>query len=163
MVGETRRATIQEASRILGVSEGAVRKRVKRGTLPHYKEQPSGRVYVHLEGGSRGVDQGVDNGVSHDSEALISEMRGRIADLRDQLASERQAHAEARRLLAAALERIPPQIEAPPEQPSPAQASEEAAEQPAQGAVRVGGYPPGGGEPQSPAEPLPWWRRMFGG
>jgi ferric-dicitrate binding protein FerR (iron transport regulator) len=56
-----------------------------------------------------------------ESVALISEMRGRIEDLREQLQAERQAHAEARRLLAAALERIPPQLEAPesPESPGP--------------------------------------------
>jgi hypothetical protein len=36
-----------------------------------------------------------------------------VTVLREQLAAERQAHAEARRLLMAALERIPPQLEAP--------------------------------------------------
>ena len=38
-----------------------------------------------------------------------------IDTLREQLEAERQADAEARRLLMAALERIPPQIEAPRE------------------------------------------------
>jgi hypothetical protein len=40
-----------------------------------------------------------------------------IATLREQVQAERQAHAETRRLLAAALERIPPQLEAPRESP----------------------------------------------
>jgi hypothetical protein len=47
-----------------------------------------------------------------DSAALISAKDETIATLRDQLEAERQAHAEARRLLMAALERIPPQLEA---------------------------------------------------
>jgi hypothetical protein len=50
-----------------------------------------------------------------DSAALISAKDETIAALRDQLEAERQAHAEARRLLMAALERIPPQLEAPQE------------------------------------------------
>ena len=50
-----------------------------------------------------------------DSAALISAKDETIATLRDQLEAERQAHAEARRLLMAALERIPPQLEAPSE------------------------------------------------
>jgi hypothetical protein len=40
-----------------------------------------------------------------------------IATLREQVQAERQAHAETRRLLAAALERIPPQLETPRESP----------------------------------------------
>jgi hypothetical protein len=40
-------------------------------------------------------------------------MREHIEDLRAQLEAERQAHAEARRLLLSALEKIPPAIEAP--------------------------------------------------
>jgi hypothetical protein len=40
-----------------------------------------------------------------------------IATLREQVQAERQAHAETRGLLAAALERIPPQLETPRESP----------------------------------------------
>jgi hypothetical protein len=40
-VGKTR-ATVQEAIRILGVSEGTSRKRVERGTLPHDKGEDVG-------------------------------------------------------------------------------------------------------------------------
>ncbi len=43
-----RRATIQEAARIMGVSEGAVRKRVKRGTIAHGKGE--GGASVRLPG-----------------------------------------------------------------------------------------------------------------
>src|SRR5215217_6890947 len=57
------------------------------------------------------------------SDALISEMRERISSLERQLEAERQANSEHRRLLAAALERIPPQLEpseSPESEPSPA-------------------------------------------
>lgn len=78
------RLTIQEAARVLGVSEGAVRKRVARGTLEHEKAD-DGRVYVYLDdGGRRGVDGGQDEGVDPNSNALISQLRDEVAYLRDE-------------------------------------------------------------------------------
>jgi hypothetical protein len=74
------RLTIQEAARRLGVSEGAVRKRVTRGTLQHDKAE-DGRVYVYLD---TGVDGGVDEGVDPNSNALISQLRDEVAYLRDE-------------------------------------------------------------------------------
>jgi excisionase family DNA binding protein len=74
------RLTIQEAARWLGVSEGAVRKRVARGTLEHHKDE-DGRVYVYLDAG---VDSGVDEGVDPNSNALISQLRDEVAYLRDE-------------------------------------------------------------------------------
>jgi DNA repair exonuclease SbcCD ATPase subunit len=78
------RITIQEAARALGVSEGAVRKRVTRGTLQHEKEE-DGRVYVYLDAGDRrGVDAGQDEGVDPNNNALISQLRDEVAYLRDE-------------------------------------------------------------------------------
>jgi hypothetical protein len=78
------RLTIQEAARALGVSEGAVRKRVTRGTLQHEKEE-DGRVYVYLDAGDRrGVDAGQDEGVNPNNNALISQLRDEVAYLRDE-------------------------------------------------------------------------------
>jgi hypothetical protein len=78
------RLTIQEAARALGVSEGAVRKRVTRGTLQHEKEE-DGRVYVYLDAGDRrGVDDGQDEGVDPNNNALISQLRDEVAYLRDE-------------------------------------------------------------------------------
>jgi hypothetical protein len=74
------RLTIQDAARALGVSEGAVRKRVKRDTLPHDKDE-NGRVYVYLDAG---VDEGVDEGVHSYSSALISQLRDEVAYLREE-------------------------------------------------------------------------------
>jgi hypothetical protein len=78
------RLTIQEAARVLEVSEGAVRKRVTRGTLQHEKED-DGRVYVYVDtGGRRGVDDGQDDGVDPNNNALISQLRDEVAYLRDE-------------------------------------------------------------------------------
>jgi hypothetical protein len=78
------RLTIQEAARTLGISEGAVRKRVVRGTLEHEKEE-DGRVYVYLDARDRrGVDDVQDEGVDHNSSALISQLRDEVAYLRDE-------------------------------------------------------------------------------
>jgi flagellar biosynthesis GTPase FlhF len=116
----------------------------------------SGRVYVLLgadearPGRDQDTDQVSDQGAGH-AEDRTAEL---IATLREQLQAERQAHAEARRLLAAALERIPA-IEAPEEA---SEAAETAQEEP------DGGEDPGPGtsEAQEGAQ-RPWWRRMFGG
>src|SRR5215218_5869946 len=78
------RLTIQEAARTLRISEGAVRKRVIRGTLKHEKEQ-DGRIYVYLDTGDRrGVDVGQDEGVDPHNNALISQLRDEVAYLRDE-------------------------------------------------------------------------------
>jgi excisionase family DNA binding protein len=70
------RVTVQEAASRLGVSEQAIRKRVKRGTIPHDKEA-DGRVYVYLDGVA-------DEVVTPNSDALISEMRDRIRYLEEE-------------------------------------------------------------------------------
>jgi hypothetical protein len=119
-----RRLDLREAAEALETSVDAVRKRIARGTLE--SEKADGKVYVWLD----------DGAPRSDTDALISQMAGRIEDLREQLESERQAHSESRRLLAAALERIPPALEAPEPEESPAPSEE---------------------------EPRPWWSRWFGG
>jgi|SRR5215216_1611123 len=137
-----RRATVAEAAVLLGISEGAVRMRVKRGTLPSTRE--GGRLYVLLN-----VDPTPEPERPHDgTHDRTSEL---IDTLREQLEAERQAHAEARRLLAAALERMPA-IEAPSEPRESPETVEE----------------PGRAEPRpttAVAQELvqrPWWRRVFG-
>src|ERR671920_1453387 len=113
-----RRVTVAEASEILGITVEAVRGRIKRGTLDH--ERDSGTVYILVDADQsadrpRPDDDQTTDRLQSDSAALISAKDETIATLRDQLEAERQAHAEARRLLMAALERIPPQLEAPQE------------------------------------------------
>jgi excisionase family DNA binding protein len=134
-----RRVPVAEAAKALGISEGAVRMRVKRGTLPSTRE--GGRLYVLLN-----TEPTPDPERTHDRTSEL------IAALREQLQAERQAHAEARRLLMAALERIPA-IEAP--------ASTEKRESD----LTVSPDPERGttpGDRERPAQ-RPWWRRVFGG
>jgi len=122
-----RRLDLRAAAEALGTSVDAVRKRIARGTLE--SEKADGKVYVWLD----------DGAPRSDTDRLIS-------TLEEQLRLEREAHAEARRLLAAALERIPA-LE-PPE--APESSSDTAGNT---------STPP---EPQTPAETRPWWRRWFG-
>jgi len=120
------RLTLRQAAARLGVSESAIRKRVERGTLRSDKGA-DGRRYVYLDTGADTVaDEGADTSATGERAALISELRAHNDTLREQLEAERQGHAEARRLLAAALERIPPQLEAPQEPPEDAETVEEA-------------------------------------
>jgi hypothetical protein len=147
------RVSVYQAAEVMGVTVDAIRKRISRGTIPHERDV-DGRVWVVLD-----TDQDAASNVhdtdqpQSDAAALISAKDETIATLRDQLEAERQAHAEARRLLMAALERIPPQLEAPSEARESPQTIEE--------------------EPER-AEPRPatakaqeavrrsWWRRVFG-
>ena len=144
-----------EAADALGITVDAVRSRIKRGTMEH--ERKGGRVYVLLGADEPrlGHDQDTDQGGDQGTTAPEDRTAELIATLREQLQAERQAHAEARRLLAAALERIPPQLEAPTA-PSEPRESPETDAPPRSGT-------PGPPEAEEPTESRPWWRRMFGG
>ena len=138
------RLTIQEAARRLGVSEGAVRKRVTRGTLEHHKDE-DGRVYVYL-------DEGVDEGVDPNSNALISRLENEVAFLRDQVRRQQEIIAQQavtmRQLTAAPPQEpseAPETVEEEPERAEPHPATREAQE----------------GVQRSTGRSL--WRRIFGG
>jgi hypothetical protein len=144
------RVSVQEAAEHLGTTVDAIRKRVQRHTVAHEKDA-EGRVWIFLDTDrTRHATAQDAAGQRQDSEsgALISEMRGRIEDLREQLEAERQAHAEARRIIAGLVERMP-QLEAPAE-------TRESPETDA--APRPGTSAPA----EAPAEPRPWWRRVIG-
>jgi hypothetical protein len=139
------RLTIQEAARQLGVSEGAVRKRVTRGTLQHEKED-DGRVYVYLDARDRrGVDTGQDEGVDPNNNALMSQLRDEVAYLRDENRRKdeiiMQQAMTMRQLTAASSER-------PPDERESAETVEEEPEQ------RSGWL--------APADKLPWWHYVLG-
>jgi flagellar motility protein MotE (MotC chaperone) len=140
---------VAEAADALGITVDAVRSRIKRGTIEH--ERKDARVYVLLgaDESRPGHDQGGDQGGDQGTTAPEHRTAELIATLQEQLQAERQAHAEARRLLAAALERIPA-IEAPQE----ASEASETVEKEREGAHATGGA-------QEDAR-RPWWRRVFG-
>jgi len=133
--------TVAVAAEHLGITKEAVRKRISRGTLRSDKDA-DGTVRVYIPAYSTMRDAAE---TQSDTTALISAKDETISTLRDQLEAERQGHAEARRLLMAALERIPPQLEAPesPESPSPAHTPTKPPAEPQEGVQR------------------PWWRRIF--
>jgi len=141
---ERRRVTVAEAAEVLGISAEAVRMRLRRGTLD--SERHEGTIYVLLD-----TDQTrhVTDTSTDRTDLLIAEMQERIRSLEE-------ANRENRRLLAAALERIPA-IEAP-------QSDESAPETASESSERVEPSPAS----TEPSEALrrrktPWWRRVFGG
>jgi hypothetical protein len=109
------RLTLRQAAAVLGVSESAIRKRVERGTLRSDKG-PDGRRYVYVD---TVADERADKSATPERDALMSELRTHNDTLREQLEAERQAHAEARRIIAGLVERVPqlPPAEGPPEGP----------------------------------------------
>jgi hypothetical protein len=143
--------TLTDAARILGTSEGALRQRIRRGTLESYKEH--GRVYVYIPR----TDTVQDDVLIPESHTLISaqhleDVMARVELLEQELERAHERDRETRRLLAAALERIPPQLEAPPD----GRESPETVEEAPEGAESRSG-PPGAQE----GAQRPWWRRVF--
>jgi hypothetical protein len=104
---------VHEAARRLGISEDAVRMRVKRKTLKSDRE--GGRLYVLL-------DEDPTTDPTDRTDELLAELRDRVRSLEDQLGQEREAHAEARRIILALTSRIPA-IEPPVPSPSAASGS----------------------------------------
>jgi hypothetical protein len=120
------RLTVAQAAATLGITEGAVRSRIKRGTLPTVKE--GGTVYVLLGGGTSQANQTTNTGVPGDQSALIEALRDQIEDLRRERDEWREQTRMTDRLLSAAMERIPPQLEAPSEPRASPETVEEAPE-----------------------------------
>ena len=149
-----RALTVADAASALGITQDAVRKRIRRGTIQSEKDE-SGRIYVYVPASEtvHKTDQDTSQPPS-DSAALISAKDETIAALRDQLEAERQAHAEARRIIAGLVERMP-QLEAPPDSPQAPRGSSE----PGEGQQGSADVPTG----QQAATSRPWWRRVFGG
>jgi flagellar motility protein MotE (MotC chaperone) len=147
-----RRLSVAEAADALEVTVDAIRSRVKRGTIAH--ERKGGRVYVLLgddvsrPGHDQHTDQVIDQG-ARESEDRTAEL---IATLREQLQAERQAHAEARRIIAGLVERIPA-IEAPQEASEASETVEEEPERAEHHSATV--------ESRETVQ-RPWWRRVFG-
>ena len=150
----TQRVPVNEAAGILGISTEAARQRIKRGSLATERDA-DGNVLVllkdvgtHTNGDStRTTGDGTHDGTV-DLSGLLESKDETIMLLRQQIEAEREANRENRRLLAAALERIPA-IE-PPEtrdDPETGTEGESSTETPDEDAGR---------------ERASWWRRFFG-
>jgi hypothetical protein len=164
---DRRRLTVPEAATVLGVTVDAVRGRIRRGKL-EAEHGEHGTVYVFIDEeeangrgpseASRGPSPTVD-GPSPGEERLVEALEDRIASLERQLEDARAANRENRRLLAAALERIPAI-----EPPEPRDETETVAE--TSGGTEAPEEPTGAQEAaQEPEERprRPWWLRIFGG
>jgi hypothetical protein len=152
------RLTVAQAAALLGISEGAVRSRIKRGTLPTMRE--GGTVFVLLGGSTSPANQPPNTGVPGDQSELVNALQDQIRYLREQLDAEREARTEERRrhdtIVAQLTSRIPA-IEASQEEST--DAPESAAEEPERAEPlphRVGA------SPQVEETRRTWWRRLLG-
>jgi Helix-turn-helix domain len=136
------RFTVQEASRLLGISPEAVRTRLSRGKLKSAKE--GRRVYVLLEPHITSSD----TGRTDDQTRYVRSLEERVEHLRELLDGEREANRENRRIIAALTSRIP-ELE-----PGPSPEASESRETPPADAPSTSAPPD--------AEPRPWYRRIFG-
>jgi|SRR5215208_944255 len=151
----TLRLTVPEAAGAMGISAEAVRQRIKRGTLTTEKDA-GGTVYVLLDADSTRTNGNRTYDITTDSTGLVEELRDRVRSLETQLFEERTANRENRRLLAAALERIPAIEEAPSE---PRDATETGS------GLHPGVDPQGddAGPEAGVSRRSSWWRRLFSG
>jgi hypothetical protein len=110
-------------------------------------------VFVLFGGSTSQANQATNIGVPDDQSALIEALRDQIEDLRRERDEWREQARVADRLLSAALERVPPQLEAPQEATGGAERGEEETE-------RAEPRPATGGAEEGVRRP--WWRRVFG-
>jgi hypothetical protein len=150
------RLTVAQAAASLGITEGAVRSRIKRGTLSTTKE--GGTVFVLLGGGTSQANQPTNTGVPGGQSQLVGALQDQIRYLREQLDAEREARTDERRrhdtIVAQLTSRIPA-IESPSDERESPQTVDEEPERAEPHSATV--------ESQEPVQRRPWWRRVFGG
>jgi hypothetical protein len=155
-----RRVTVAQAAVLLGLSEDAVRSRLKRGTLGKEKDA-DGTVFVVLgangrpgrpttNGGRPTTGQTTDQSALALMQAHLDSLGEQLTYIRDQLDQEREANRENRRIIAGLVQRVP-ELEAPRNGHETATAEPDRAEP----------HPTTGGA-QEAAEPRSWLRRWFG-
>lgn len=181
----TRRATVQDAAKSLGVSESAIRKRINRGTLRYEKDERDGRMYVFLEEVSDSSDTHSKDASDTVSDMVhplvhrelldakdetIGEMRDRISSLERQL-DARTEELRRRDIIISQLTEKLPELEAPDRRGDSQDVGDESHEKPPQShEPPEEGYSPTetATEPHSASQEQPevkksWWRRLLGG
>jgi excisionase family DNA binding protein len=155
------RATVEEAARILGTSENAVRKRIERGTLP--SEKVDGVRYVILldsDMPQHAADTAGDSvaDMSHDlalMQAHLDSMQEQVSYLKAVIHTRDEELRRKDHIIAALTERIP-ELEAPREASSEAREDHVTA---SEGAAK--GNVPEQHETAQRRE-RSWWRAFFG-
>jgi excisionase family DNA binding protein len=112
------RVTVQEAAQRLGISQDAVRQRIRRGSMRHDKDD-KGRVYVYLDPTNTRPTPVHDvlSDTLHDasrSNELITELRNRIQFLESELTDRKEESRRKDHIIAALTQRIP-ELEPPSE------------------------------------------------
>jgi hypothetical protein len=138
------RMTVHDAARTLGISEDAVRMRVKRGKLQSDKED--GRLYVLLD-----TEPTSDPTGAHLATELLGELRNRVSYL-EGIISTRGEEIRRRDVIISQLTQRIPEIE-PPSEPSDGNQSA--------GTVQEAAEHQNGSEGVQEGVQRPWWRRVF--
>ncbi len=154
------RVTIAEAAERLGLSQDAIRKRVRRGTLRQDRDQ-DGLIHVYIQAGegvqdTSKTEQDADQNTQDAVPDIVEQMRSRIESLERQLEEANTRDRENRRIIAGLVQRIP-ELEAPPATP-------QEAERVAESAVGVsdrGEDAEQEATTSQPTERRSWWRRLF--
>jgi excisionase family DNA binding protein len=105
------RVTVQEAAQRLGISQDAVRQRIRRGSMRHDKDD-KGRVYVYLNPTDtrRTPVHDVPRDAVHDASRnneLVTELRNRIQFLETELTDRKEESRRKDHIIAALTQRIP--------------------------------------------------------
>jgi len=110
--------TVQEAAQRLGISQDAVRQRIRRGSIRHDKDD-KGRVYVYLDPTNTRptpVHDAPSDTVPEASRSneLVTELRNRIQFLETELTDRKEESRRKDHIIAALTQRIP-ELEPPSE------------------------------------------------
>jgi hypothetical protein len=105
------RLTVAQAAAQLGVSQDAIRKRIRRNTID-YDQDPDGRIYVYVDSSELVQDESSDASM----ERLVQVQHDDIEFLRRELETRTDEIRRRDSIIAALAQRLP-EIEAPTEQP----------------------------------------------
>jgi hypothetical protein len=103
------RLTVAQAAAQLGVSQDAIRKRIRRNTID-YDQDPDGRIYVYVDSSELVQDESSDSSM----ERLVQMQHDDIEFLRRELETRTEEIRRRDSIIAALTQRLP-EIEAPSE------------------------------------------------
>jgi hypothetical protein len=103
------RLTVAQAAAQLGVSQDAIRKRIRRNTID-YDQDPDGRIYVYVDSSEVAQDESSDASI----ERLVQVQHDDIEFLRRELETRTEEIRRRDSIIAALTQRLP-EIEAPSE------------------------------------------------